>query len=464
MENHATVCFSSIPITFSYPVNPILYLFYYFFKLIVWVSLRVFYKKNTVVNSEKGRIDGPCIAVSNHPSTLLDPLNTAIWIRTEVYFLANASLFKTPFSRWFFNTFYCIPVERYEDTGGRPLNNAASFEKSTRFLQGGGCLYIAPEGTSYVHRRLRKIKTGTARIALAAESRSDFRLGLTILPVGLNYSDPTRFRSELLTIFGEPVRVSDFKTDWEKDETEAVQKLTDRIRNSLSALILDTQDEEEDRLLTCLETISKNENRLAPYPAFQKTYGMLGRLRRWQASEPTGHGAYTRQVFDYFEKTEILKISDLAVKNGPGVPIPLFARLLVLFPFSLIGFLVHLLPAFSAKKINDRFNKDIHWEPTYKYVAGLVTYPLFLWLQAWLLGEMMGGGWAVWGYWASIIPCGLAVERWRTDFRLAREWQRLKALAGKDMAALEGLSTTRANLVRILDVQLSGPPSAPISP
>jgi 1-acyl-sn-glycerol-3-phosphate acyltransferase len=131
---------------------------------------------------------------------MLDPLNAAEEIQTEVFFLANAGLFKNPVAGWILRKLYCIPIQRYEDTGGKPLNNKASFEQAIRHLAQGGCLYIAPEGTSYVNRRLRKLKTGTARIAFATESSHDFQLGLCILPVGLNYSDPTQFRSQLLTI------------------------------------------------------------------------------------------------------------------------------------------------------------------------------------------------------------------------------------------------------------------------
>jgi glycerol-3-phosphate O-acyltransferase / dihydroxyacetone phosphate acyltransferase len=431
-------------------VHPVLYLFYYFFKLIVWVSLRVFYSKITVVNEERGRFKNPCIVVSNHPGTLLDPLNAAIEIKTEVFFLANASLFKPAFGNWFFNTFYCIPVERHEDTGGKPLNNKASFESSTAHLAGGGCLYIAPEGTSYVYRRLRKVKTGTARIALAAESRHNFQLGLTILPIGLNYSDPTKFRSELLTLLGEPVRVADFQKDWERDEVEAVQNLTTRIGEALSELILDTKDDDEDKLLACLEEIFQNETRLKPYPAFQRSKSLLILLRDWKAAEPAAFEAFAGQVFFYFEKLKALKISDLTVKYGSGGFAKSVFQLLFAFPVFLLGLLTHFLPVFSAKKLHDWLNKDIHWEATYRYVAGLAAYPLFLGLQIWLVSRV-GESWLAWTYVLSILPSGWVAEWWLKQWKLMRERIRQRRLIQNQKTEWEMIRSIRASISEVLN-------------
>ncbi len=401
------------------------------------------------MNAERGRFENPCIVVSNHPSTLLDPLNAAIEIKTEVHFLANASLFKTPFTNWFFNTFYCIPVERYEDTGGKPLNNAASFEKSTQHLAKGGCLYVAPEGTSYVFRRLRKVKTGTARIALAAESRHNFQLGLSILPIGLNYSDPTKFRSELLTIIGEPIPVADFKDDWERDEVEAVQNLTARVSQALSSLIIDTPDDEQDKLLACLEEVFQNENPLDAHAEFQRTQKLMAQLQTWKATDPTAYEAFAGRVFFYFEKLKALDVSDAAVKAGRDDVVGKLLQLLLTFPVFLLGLLTHFLPVFSAKKINDGLNDDLHWEPTYRYLAGLVMYPLFIGLQVWLVSGV-GERWLTWAFVLSILPSGWVAEWWLAQWRKVKERLRFRVFTKNNQADWGALLEMRAAVLQVL--------------
>jgi hypothetical protein len=334
-----------------------------------------------------------------------------------------------------------------QDTGGKPLDNAASFEQSSRHLAGGGCLYVAPEGSSFVERRLRKFKTGTARIAFDAESRNGFRLSLTILPVGLNYSDPTKFRSELFKVFGSPIRVADFQKDWEADEMEAVRTLTERVEEQLSTLIIDTEDAAEDQLLHHLEVIFQNENLLPPPDGLQRSQAVLGYLRQWKVGNPSAFAEFSARVFSYFEKTKSLKISDLSVKNT-GQPSDGLYEMLLTFPIFGLGYATHFLPAFFAKKITDRLNGDIHWVPTYKFAAGVITYPLFLGLQIWLVDKLAdGNAWLTWAYVLSIVPTGLAAEWWLKKWQHWREGRRAAFFSKNQTATWEELTALRREIL-----------------
>ena len=55
---------------------------------------------------------------------------------------------------------------------------------------------------------LRNLKTGTARIALETEKRNEGKLGLKVVAVGLNYSQPEKFRSNILVNIDEPKAVT----------------------------------------------------------------------------------------------------------------------------------------------------------------------------------------------------------------------------------------------------------------
>jgi hypothetical protein len=374
-------------------------------------------------------------------------------IKSEVFFLANASLFKYAFSDWLLNQLYCIPIEREKDTGGRPLNNVESFERSTRHLAKGGSLYIAPEGYSYVYRRLQKIRTGTARIALAAESRHHFQLGLTILPVGLNYSDPTQFRSHLLTIFGEPIRVADFQQDWEKDEVEAVKNLTGRIRERLQGLSLDTADDDVDMLLNHLEEVLQNEQTLPPYAHFMRSHALLNKLHGWRTKHSPEFWKYQQQVFGYFEKLKHQGLQDEAVFQfrETSRTIPLIPMIFS-FPVFLLGYLTHFFPAFFTKKLSDWLNDDIHWKATYKYVIGLVFYPLFIGLEIWLASKLATATatepWLTWLFVLGIVPAGLLAAWWLKKWQQFMEDRRLKRLKKNNPADLADLMEKRASILR----------------
>lgn len=434
-------------------MNPILYILYYFFKWLVRFTTWVFYRKITVIGERHHHSRNPCILVSNHPGTMLDPLNVAIRVNAEIKFLANASLFRNPVAGWLLRQLYCIPIERYQDTGGKPLDNAASFDQATKHLTGKGCLYVAPEGSSFVERRLRKLKTGTARIAFDAEKRNNWQLGLTILPTGLNYTDPTKFRSELLVVFGNPIRVADFREMHEADPVNAVYCLTEAIGEHIGELIIDCEDGHQDELLHRLETILQNEKPIPPAERLHRARLRLVKLKGWKESETTSYEAFSESVFTYFEKIKSLKISDLQVAQAEvsgATPLALAAT----FPIFLAGWLSHVFPCFVTKKITDALNGDYHWIPTYKFTAGVVMYPVFIGLQVWLVGLLaahFGFSPSVkWAYLLAVIPLGIVAEWWLITANRWLQGQRAAALRSSSKASWEEMSAQRQRIIKQL--------------
>ncbi|GAB4249992.1 MAG: hypothetical protein Kow0027_13120 [Saprospiraceae bacterium] len=399
-------------------------LLYYVLKVVVYVSLRAFHGRVSVVNKKLAAHPGPLIVVSNHPATILDPLHAVVNVRGMVFFLANASLFKYKLSAWLLNRLYCIPVERPQDVNGRPLHNEQNFARARQHLSEGGKLYVAVEGSSYVERRLRKVKTGTARIALQAEAAHDFKLGSSILPTGLNYEDPNGFRKPVLVIYDEPIRVADFQELYYKDESEAVLALTNAIAERLDKLIINTTDDEEDLLLRQMETLLQNDKPLPLYQHFLRTKEVQHKLRQQQATSPQAYAAFAKRVKDYFEKLQVLGVSDEALIT-PLCPIRM-TLLTFGLPFALAGWLMHWPPSNTIKTLSRSLNKDIHWMSTYNYVPSLIIYPLFYWLEVEIFTHWFPG-WG-WAFLAGFVLLGLWWEWYRKAAGLFR--QQVKILTG----------------------------------
>ena len=407
-----------------------LFLFYETAKILVWIVRWFYYARRDLVNSKLRDYKGPCILVSNHPGTLMDPLNVAVLMKRRVNFLANASLFATPFSHWFFSTFYCIKVERHKDTGGKPLQNEEAFEMAADYLTNGGCLYMAPEGGSHSGRQLNKLKTGTARIALNTEAANDFKLGLAILPVGLNYSDPGQFRSKLLTVMGEPVMVADFKEDWQEDQLEAVRKLTGFLRERMVATLINTSDEEEDLLLSKVETIMQNDVPLNGASLMDRSKRVLEKIQNWRTDKTAFYQSFKDKTDAYFQKLTSLETLDLSVKGGQ---IP-YILMIIGLPIFALGFIIHFLPAYFTQKLCDRLSTDPSWVPTFKVLGGLIIYPMTLFLQFWLLTKSISffwetADWWKWVYMALIIPSGLVAEWFLAKYQLLLSNRRYRLFA-----------------------------------
>ncbi|HEU4933496.1 MAG TPA: hypothetical protein VFT48_15535, partial [Pyrinomonadaceae bacterium] len=92
---------------------------------------------------------------------------------------------------------------------------------------------------------LQPIKTGAARISIAAVSTGEVS-ELKIVPAGLYYTSKTRFRSDALLYFGNPIDVE--PVELEPDGTpprDEVRQLSSQIEKALREVILDAQHEEE---------------------------------------------------------------------------------------------------------------------------------------------------------------------------------------------------------------------------
>ena len=92
-------------------------------------------------------------------------------------------------------------------------------------LQDRERLVLYPEGSHLGEHRLRSMKKGIARIAFQAEKQNDFKLGLKIVPTGVDYSHYVNFRSNLLINYGKPIEVARYKELYEQNEQKAMTQL-----------------------------------------------------------------------------------------------------------------------------------------------------------------------------------------------------------------------------------------------
>lgn len=401
-------------------MNPILHLIYQFLKLLTKISFRVFYPNAARLNLERLRYRGGSILVSNHPNTLLDPLNAACRVPKVVHFLANASLFQTPFTHWFFNTFFCIPVERPQDTKGKPINNANAFRKSQQFIAGGGCLYIAPEGGSEVGRQVRPFKTGTARIILGAEAQHDFQLGLRLLPVGLTYDQAGVFRSRMTVNAAPPIIASQYAGLYREDPQKAVRQLTQDLEEAVRSHAIDTRDEAENTLVLKAEKLLRNCAPVDGKTHFQRTKALIANLRQMEATQPKQHLALRRQLSAYFKWLEDHQTTDAALASP--ISASQWIKLFVGAPLAIYGWVNHVasyLPRLAAERL------DIYegYTATVKVLCGLAVFPVSYALQTWAVGIWLGTPAAI-AYLASLPLSGWWFLKWRSTWQQAAARQR----------------------------------------
>jgi glycerol-3-phosphate O-acyltransferase / dihydroxyacetone phosphate acyltransferase len=165
---------------------------------------RIFFRQVEVVGLEHVPADGPVIFAGNHPNSLIDPVLIITTCGRKVHFAAKDTLFHSRLLRQVLRGLGAVPVARKDDHGAK-VDNDAAFTAMFEVLGGGGAIGIFPEGLSHDGSELAKLKTGAARLALggAAHCGGPVR----VIPCGLTFIHPKRFRSRVLVQYGEPILV-----------------------------------------------------------------------------------------------------------------------------------------------------------------------------------------------------------------------------------------------------------------
>ncbi|MBX2963886.1 MAG: 1-acyl-sn-glycerol-3-phosphate acyltransferase [Cyclobacteriaceae bacterium] len=357
---------------------------YFILSIVIRIALKIFYKRITIHGVENIPKQGPIIVVGNHPNTFMDPILAAlIMLPRQVHFLANGSIFKTGIARWGLSYLNAIPVYRKQDEiSNRDEKNLAAFQTCFDFLGSGGILLIFPEGNSINERKLRPIRTGTARIALGTQDQHNFNLPLTILPVGLNYSNPTRFRESVVINIGQSFTVNEYHEHYQRDSQAAVLSLTADLQQRMSELIVVTDDREEDDLVRKIELIYKKQfastNR---QPEINLTQNIVKAVNYFQEHNPMLVREVKEKIDQYFNTIKEFNISDYLVEKSEAVGRTKLVRYLTYlvsgFPLYISGLVFNYIPYSIPAKIARWISSDEEYKAPIMMTSGIFTFPIF---------------------------------------------------------------------------------------
>ncbi|MBD2713439.1 1-acyl-sn-glycerol-3-phosphate acyltransferase [Microvirga sp. STR05] len=445
-------------------------LFYTVMKPLVQVALRVFFRRLEIRHRDRLQTPGPLLMVSNHPNTLMDPLVVAANRRQAIAFLAKSTFFKNPVSKAVLTSGNSIPIYRRQDveTGAEAVTpeelaaqNEATFGKCYDYLGDGGTVMIFPEGTSVSERRLRPLKTGAARIALGAEARHNFKLGLRVLPVGINYFDPQRFRSDVLINVAPPIRVADYAAAYYQDPTAAADQLTEDIRRHLEQRLIITRDAAEDELVQQLEStftghLIEDDPRTL-YDNFQLSRNLLQAVAYFEKHDPGHLGEVREKLAAYLKNLKRLKINDEALERTGRADtrttraIKAGLQLALGLPVYLYGALNNYLPYKLPSMVAKRATKEVEFVAPIMLVVGMITFSLGYAAQISLVHHFTQDWRWTLLYGLSLAPTGFYALYYAN--KLASRLRRLRALRlfRHQRPVMENLLRQRSTILRLLN-------------
>ena len=370
-----------------------------FCKLVVLVH----YRRCEIDGLEHVPRSGAVVLCANHPSALIDGLIVQAALTRIVHPLARSGLFRNPLLWPILTTIRAVPVYRRQDAGANMSRNRDMFEKCYEMLAAGGVILIFPEGVSHNDPKMRIVKTGAARLVLGALASGV--APLTVLPVGLNFSDIGRFRNNVFIRIGLPLAVEQAPTSRGVPDEQAVQALTGRIQQVLHQATLNFETWSDEDMLRRLErffTLRRGKYRKRNLSQrFRALQTFAAKLNELRARHPERVAWADRSLRQFERLCRRFGVRDyqLGMATNPVAIARFVARSLLMIvvglPLAAWGVLNSFTPYALTGLLAVRFSKDRYQYDTAKISLGMLFFGLF-----------WGGQTAlVWSNWGS--PAGL---------------------------------------------------------
>jgi 1-acyl-sn-glycerol-3-phosphate acyltransferase len=179
----------------------------------------------------------------NHPNSFLDALIIGSRFKEEVYFLARGDAFKNPLAKKILSLFKMIPIYRLSEGREYLALNDATFEKCQQVLLNKGIVLIFSEGLCENTWALRRLKKGSARIALGAWAQAPIAAAFSIVPVSINYDSFHLFNKRIIIHFDEVITEGDLAKNL--SEGERINQLNQLIFKRLKEGMIETNGNEK---------------------------------------------------------------------------------------------------------------------------------------------------------------------------------------------------------------------------
>lgn len=440
---------------------------YRIIKGLIRASVSIYFRKVEISGKSNVPLSGPVLLAANHPQSGTDAFILGLAAGRMVSYLAHSGLFTNRWKGAILRSCGVIPVYRAHEITDAGDKNVAMFESCYQVLEAQGAIGIFPEGTSAEERRVQKLKTGAARIALHVESRNDFALGLKIVPVGINFQSRRRFRSRVLVSFGLPIDVSGCRAAFDEDQLEAVHELTSRIEKGIHDRVVNISRTEFTDFVSDIERVYKEEllvrqdievSGSSPFKRSQTIAQEIPRALDFLLDHrPEVVWRIRVHLTDYLSRLESFKVNDDQIRREPPGVLGAATRFAVLgllgLPITIWGVLWNYIPYRLTGVIAARMKSNLTQTHMNQMIVGLPVYLIYYGILLVLMYNLLGFvNWIVFS--ALLLPTGL-FAKWHSQ-RISRRRQalRLAFLRVTHGIQLKQLQRLRREVIAEMDLAL----------
>ena len=391
----------------------------------------VFYRKVIVLGRENINPDQHLIFAPNHQNALMDALAVLFTHIGQPIFLARADIFKNKMIATILYFLKILPVYRIRDGFSTLRGNDDIFLKTIDVFKNKNGLVILPEGDHEGFRRLRQLKKGICRVAFQSDEATGFNLNIKIIPVGIEYSNYSRFRQVLTVAYGKPVEVSEFFELYKECPEKALNALRTKLSNEMKCNMLHIDSEEDYEALDELRSmINGRHSDDIRFPKLFRDRILINKLNLLKSANLTVYKRICSLSVQIKKKTKELNIDYrlLEKKKHPlGWLITGMIGIICTFPLFIYGNIFNLtfleIPNLQISKIRDpQFHSSMRYGIS--LILAFVFLPVYLILSLiifspWWLGIIIFltlplSGLFAWNYYLQFrrISGGFKVRRY----------------------------------------------------
>jgi 1-acyl-sn-glycerol-3-phosphate acyltransferase len=373
-------------------------MFFRFFRYILpHFTFRVFFRRIFYSNLKKVPLDKPLLFVGNHQNSFLDGILVGSYLPQPINFTMRADMFRKRLASFCLREFNVSPVYRIEEGLENVHKNAEAFTGIYEVLRRNGNFIMFSEGTCVQEKRLQKLRKGTARLAFGAEQK--YGLDVHVVPVGINYTYPNKFRQEVMINFHESFTIKDFKDVYREHPARALLIFNEKCEKGLREEVIIIEDQANDWLAEQLLRMVRNR---MIFPFFKWRFNsderrqleknLADKINHLSRTSPDETQKLREMVLAYtgMLSSSGLKDENLARKLDWGTL--RYIALVAGFPLFLGGYASNLIPFILPKYICDKLIKDPRFYSSVYISSGtllyLIYFPVLFFLAAILAGWM----------------------------------------------------------------------------
>jgi 1-acyl-sn-glycerol-3-phosphate acyltransferase len=356
---------------------------------------RAFFRRIFYSNLKKVPLNKPLLFVGNHQNSFMDGILVGSYLPQPLHFTMRADMFRKPFARFCLRELNVAPVYRAEEGLENVHKNLESFAGIYEVLKKNGNLIMFSEGICIQEKRLHKLRKGTARLAFGAQEK--FGLDVHIVPVGINYTYPSRFRKEVMINFHDSFSINELKDAYKEHPAKALLAFNDKCDISLRKEVIIVEDPKNDWLA---EQLLKMERHNMALPFFRWRFDTDDRrqaekrvgekINQISRTSQTDLESLSGKVENYVNLLAKNSLRDENVARKLNWGLLRYLAVIAGFPIFVAGFIANLIPFFVPKIICDRFIKDLRFYSSV-FVGSFTVLYLFYFPVLIILGAIFAG-------------------------------------------------------------------------